>query len=230
MARIKTSVSTWLQWLEAIEKDIWALDADRAIWREMVRIVRANPQIPRPDTVMDWITRMFVVGAASGVRRQVDRGPDVVTLRKLLESIAAHPNLVTRSAFCSLWGDQDDKTERMLANMYFNDFASPGADHVDPVIVNRDISDLLAACERVQRFAHQQVAHLDLAHAIPDARDQLVVPTFKDLNDALDLLGHLRKRYRFLLTAVDSAITPGLPVDWTLPFTVAWLSNPSEHR
>ena len=226
MARKRVSHAAWLEWLKAIEQDIYGLHADRLYWRETVRIVKSNPHIPEPGYVMDWITRMYVSHIGSGIRRQMEESPRVVSLRRLLASMRSHPSLLTRKAFVKAWcaGDENDDFEARCATSAFDDYAAKGTDHVDRRLIEGDISLLAETGATVKDFVDERVAHYDKAHARADELARLAAPTFKELNDALDLLGTLLKKYYQLLTG--NALVSAEPVPqmyWTHPYTVAWM-------
>jgi hypothetical protein len=227
MARPKVTVATWRSWLAAVEQDIYAMHADRLHWRETVRIVKANPSIPEPGYVMDWITRMYISHVASGIRRQMEEAPHVVSLRKLLSSIYRNPGLLTREQFLDAWGAGREEFEIRSANATFDRmFAAAGRRHIEPGKVKDDLAVLMTAGAKVKRFVDERVAHLHRAHTDPEEIAKLTAPTFNELDDALSMLGTLLQKYYLLLTgATLGSAEPFLQYNWTAPFTVAWLPS-----
>jgi hypothetical protein len=59
-----------------------------------------------------------------------------------------------------------------------------------------------------------------------DERELAAVPTYAEINDALDFIGELINKYESLLKAAQwGTLVPVLQADWTQAFTVAWKRN-----
>jgi hypothetical protein len=108
------------------------------------------------------------------------------------------------------------------ATSAFDDYAAKGTDNVDRKLIEDDIKLLTKTGCAVKDFVDERVAHYDKAHARPDELAELTAPTFKELTDALDLLGTLLKKYYRLLTGATLGSAEPVPqMSWTHPFTVA---------
>src|SRR5947208_2896840 len=159
------SVAIWRSWLKAVSRDIAMLNADRRYWRDVVEIVRANRSIPNATFIMNWMARMYVSHASSGIRRQLEQSKRVVTMRVLLSSISRHPGLLTRDAFVKAsCAHPGDAVEVRSATLAFNKYAAPGAHHIDPAFVVNDIDVLVATGDRVTAYANESIAHFSKAH------------------------------------------------------------------
>jgi hypothetical protein len=61
---------------------------------------------------------------------------------------------------------------------------------------------------------------------VAGAADLAAVPTYAEINDALDFIGELINKYESLLKAAQwGTLVPVHQADWTQAFTVAWKRN-----
>jgi hypothetical protein len=72
----------------------------------------------------------------------------------------------------------------------------------------------------VKDFADKHVAHLDYT-PVDD------MPTFDELNSAIDAFGALFSKYYRTLTGSSKGVSATIIDDWMAPFQVAWLPQPS---
>ena len=92
-------------------------------------------------------------------------------------------------------------------------------DHLDPAIPERDFAELRSKTEAVTWYVDQHVAH-------SDAKPRSPVPTFADLDAAVDLLGHLFQKYVNLLTAsMYPTLVPVHQDDWLGLFRQPWIRS-----
>lgn len=104
----------------------------------------------------------------------------------------------------------------MIAVREFESLWGQGASQADPERVAADLEKLQAAVDPVKEFADKHVAHLD--HTPVDE-----VPSFEELDQAINTLGDLFKRYYRAVTGVSGSITLTIIDNWMAPFRVAWL-------
>ncbi len=158
----------------------------------MAAAIDANPNIPR-TLAMDYLAATYSQSQAVAVRRLVDSGPNVVSLARLLGSIAANPQLITRDWWI---GQHDPLDRRVAAQEWDADFGGTVRDYVDPQTVASDLRDLLAEADRVKTLVNKVVGHREENYSGP-------IVTQGDINGALDHIGRLFRKYYKLLLAID---------------------------
>jgi hypothetical protein len=101
----------------------------------------------------------------------------------------------------------------------FNRFAGTG-DHLDPSIHIADIASLDRDAKLVKGFVDQHLAH---TQAKPTAQ----MPTFADLDEAIDSVGEMFKKYSTTLTGASwMTLEPALNHDWKAIFRLPWIAPP----
>jgi hypothetical protein len=148
-----------------------------------------------------------------GIRRQVDEDPRAASLARLLKEIRRAPGVVSRTRFVALYTIQE------MGERAFDRLAGPGAQEIDPRQVQDDLSRLRRSTVGLERYATQRVAHLDQT-ASPS------VPTYADLDAALDLPDELTRKYRGLLLAQPEGLVPTIVYDWKAIFREPWIAPP----
>jgi hypothetical protein len=87
--------------------------------------------------------------------------------------------------------------------------------------VKADIALLVATAEPLKRHVDEALAHT----AIETDRS---TPTYGDLNQAVDTIGDLVKKYTSLLEAsILFTLEPQIQWDWEAPFRVPWIRGRS---
>jgi hypothetical protein len=103
---------------------------------------------------------------------------------------------------------------------FTNMWAGTVGDHLDPAIVQADLDGLRSGATRlVRHYVNKEVAHHDEKGAV-------TIPTFADLDEAIDNLGTLLTRYGTLLTGSNLAVPePVVQYDWEAPFRQPWIEE-----
>jgi hypothetical protein len=211
-----------LDWLKLILEDVRDILTQRMIWRAVRRIVESNPTLQEDDTFHRWMDAVYARTVAAGVRRQVDSGPEVLSLLRLLETLGAHPEFVTRQRHVAFFlvdapaedGEGLERTaRRLIGNETFDRLAGQGSPHYDPTA---DIARLRAGAQPIRRYVNEHVAHASESKSAG-------VATYDELDAALDVIDELTRKVHVLLTGDDLAqIVPVWQYDWTRVFESAW--------
>lgn len=193
-------LALWQHWIKQLADAITTVLVWKEIWGMMATAIDANPKIPR-TLALSYLAMTYSQSQAVAVRRLVDRDPDVISLGRLLQSIAANPELVTRE----WWIGQHDALDRRIAARDWDaEFGGKVRDHVDPQIVESDLGSLLAQADMVKTLVNKVVAHRVENYSGP-------MVTQGDLNVAIDHIGRLfQKYYKLLLVADRILLPPGL--------------------
>jgi hypothetical protein len=211
----------WLKWLKTIENETMTLWLYRDYWRGLVEITQANPDLPR-SSFFDALGVWYAAAQTTAVRRQLDRDKRAVSFWRLLTEIAKHPEVMTRERHVALWRDEtDDEREKehteRRANENYDELAAEGTDTIAP---ERTLEDR----ERLEAIAEPIVAHVNKMVAHSEEKRPTEVPTYADLNAAVDELGELLKKYVSLLEATWlPQVSPTVQDNWKAPFRVPWI-------
>lgn len=148
-----------------------------------------------------------------GVRRQLDRDPDSISFARLLGEVAANPHVISRKRYVALY-----KTMLLdLGNKAFDRLAGSGATYIDPTVPTAELAKLEALAARIRKYANKRIAHFDKS-------DFKALPTYAELDECLDYLEELLKRYVRLLRAKSyTTIVPVWQYDWKQVFRSSWI-------
>lgn len=100
----------------------------------------------------------------------------------------------------------------------FDRLAGRGALNINPQMVSDDLRILKDKVSKIRNFANKRIAHFD-EYSFKD------FPTFGDLDDCLDFMEELLKKYMLLLHADSSDILPSFLYDWEKIFRYPWIES-----
>ncbi|MFZ1082362.1 MAG: hypothetical protein WAO19_10610 [Candidatus Kryptoniota bacterium] len=198
-----------------IREDVRGLLISRFIFKEVQKIIAANPSIQIESSFYEWIGYVYATHAVIGVRRQVDKDTRSVSLVQVLEVIEKNNAFFTVKRFQRLY---PKSLKRNVAPRVFKRFSGARLAHLNPVFVSKDIRTLRKSIERIAHFTNKRVAHLDRSAF-------RAVPTFDDLDYALDQLEKVVKNYMLLLFGEDSDLVPIWQYDWQKIFHYPWIQK-----
>lgn len=206
----------WTAWIEKIYDETVTLFSYRSFYRGVSEMTQNNSNIP-PSSFFDALGSWYATTQAIAVRRQTDLDKKAVSVARLLSSMAANPTVMTRARFASLFGDEGHWQQH--AKEQFDKYAGEGADAIASDRYQSDLDDFLAVAQPIKDYVDRMVAH-------NDQRELTDLPTYADLNAAIDLSEQLLNKYMVLLkaTGVPSA-DPVHQADWKAAFRVAWLQE-----
>ncbi|MGH7431166.1 MAG: hypothetical protein ACREI5_05045 [Candidatus Methylomirabilales bacterium] len=205
----------WNDWLSTIYSDIQGVLINRHIFREVQQIIRANPKIQIDSSFFEWMVNVYAAAAVIGVRRQLDEDQDSISFARLLGEIMASPKVLSRERFVALY--KGSVIPNKYAHHDFDKFSGPGGSYVDPVPVQADLSTLRQKAARIRKYANKRIAHFDKS-------DFKHLPTYADLDESLDYLEALLKKYLLLFRAEGhGSIVPVWQYDWKEIFRLPWI-------
>ena len=206
----------WTGWIEKVYEETVALFAYRSFYRGVVEITQGNPAIP-PSSFFDALGAWYATTQVIAVRRQTDLDKHAMSLANLLSSMATNPSVMTRARFIGLFGDEEHW--QLHANAQYDKYAGEASQTIAAEQYQQDLDEFLEAAQPIKDYVDRMVAH-------NDQRELTVVPTFDELNAAIDLLETMLNKYMVLLkaTGVPSA-DPVHQADWKAAFRVPWLTD-----
>lgn len=185
----------WNGWLDRIEQEqLRDLLTNRHIFRQFQECTAPHVGTWRGAELSRWMVQNYLAFAATAVRRMVERpkkGWKSVSLRILLEDLAANDTALTRRRFRSLY---EDSAALPQADRDFNGITrNKRAGHLTSARIKRDIAQLEAACRPVERLVNKVVAHTEAD------RRKLGRTSFPQIDGAIDLLQATFQRYSLLV-------------------------------
>jgi hypothetical protein len=210
---LDSRVEKWRRWLKRIDNEILSMHAHQDMYREVGKIVSDHGSLPASH-FFDYLAAWYGTTQAAAVRRQADIDPRVVSLARLLKEIAGDAGRLTREWFLAHYAALD---ERHGVQGWNERFGGDIGEHLDPKIVEDDLSSLRAAADRVSSYVDKHVAHADQK----PLKDPI---TFEDLNDAIDGISEYFRKYTLLLTQSSWATLVPVPqYDWKAIFREPWI-------
>lgn len=221
----------WQQWIEEIWKQVADLFVFRHIYKVVRQIVASNPHLREtPNIFWWWLNYAYVTVMVMGLRRLGDRSTEVISLYRLLDDIRNHPKILSRERYLRfyerLWSQPNVASDVFLqqvvkaaviqkAEEVFDASGGHGKSHIDPKAVEEDLKRLDEAIKKVCELADKRLAHYDRK---PPQR----LPTHKDINECLDLIGEMLRKYYRLIKGSDIDPMPTIAYDWTAIFKIPW--------
>jgi hypothetical protein len=147
----------------------------------------------------------------------------VASLGKLLQEVGDDAGRITREFFLATQNTGDDAYWAHVAQQnWAEQYGGEVHDHLDPAIPAADLATLTDVGARVRHYVDKHVAHADAAAPA-------VTLTLDEVHDAIDTIGHLFKKYDFLIQGVGWAVLePAIQHNWMAAFTVPWMKM--DHR
>lgn len=208
----------WAGWLKVIYPHVTNLFLDRTIWREVRDALMADGEATS-DTFLASYTRQYVGASAIAVRRLADpnaKANDSHSIGALIEDIHKHPAVMTRERWTKRDREPDprpgadDNMLKILSRNYDSTFGDRSGG-LDVGKVAADLATLKSRSEAVAAFASRTVAHID-------RRGMKQLPTFDDLDDSIDVVGDMYKRYYLLIDGASLLdVAPAIQHDWKQP-------------
>jgi len=226
----------WNRWLDAICKDLVDLHYYRTIYKEVCSMVDANPAIQKQSSFYVFLGSGYVTLTFTIIRRQVagvefshtedtcrlTRNKDSISLARLLFDISAHPEEVSRQRFHRLYASLG-RSEAQIDREFEAAGVEVGRDFVDPDTARRDLITLMRATKSLHKYIDKTVAHIDTRGWTG------TIPTFGDLDDAIDILAGVCAKYSRLVRTGNYRFEPIIPPTWKAVFKVPWIvAEPSE--
>lgn len=201
----------WGEWIMVIHNHVENAILSRHIRQEVAAIIDANPRIQRHSSFYEWMAVGYAASGLMAVRRQLDKDRKSISLARLLSEIVAYPHVLSRARFVRLYRPELQE----IAHYDFDMHVASGANHIDPTIVQNDLDALRTRARDVERYGTKRVAHFD-------DKGPKNIPTFQELDNALDLIHALRVKYLFLLWA-RAYQEPVWTYDWKAIFREPWI-------
>ena len=218
----------WQQWCDQFDQlhnGILRLFHDRAIWRTIMAMLDANPQVTRGGFGEHWLGSCYANSMLIGIRREAADDAQSIGLLRSLNKLAGRPQMASRAWFeQQIQQRHQERDAEKLGKLYagFDVFAAPGQPFIDPARVHQDVSTLKAVIRRANDYTNKTIAH---RHGDPSGLSPDLGVTWGELDGALDSLGTLYKKYYRLRHTGDvlGNLTPLISPAWIQMFETAWM-------
>jgi hypothetical protein len=209
----------WRDWIDGkIKNEVLAMHLRRVPWREINAAARDN-DLP-PSYWWEYFSDTYAVTQSIAIRRQIDDGENSISLGRLLHEIANHPEEITRQRWLDLWsGDGDPYWRNRAERQWQENFAGDDPDLLNPALPADAFDKLREGGAKMKRYVDRNIAHVDRRKLPPGQ-----MPTYDDIDTAIDLIGSTFSSYFSLLTAASFlSLTPEIQTDWRAVFRVPWM-------
>lgn len=132
-------IEKWRRWIDGrIKDEVVSMHSRWDTWSHVQKMLAANPALPDSHW-WQFMADTYLTTQAVAVRRQLDTHKDVASLGKLLEEIAAEPEIITKAFWLERVGPAD-RIDRALADEgWSHTFGGAVGDHLDPEIPVADL-------------------------------------------------------------------------------------------
>jgi hypothetical protein len=211
-------LTKWIGWTDGLRQHLLWVHHHRELWTEM----RDAIQQIKSETGGIWLRHYAVLYAETqvmAVRRVVrgDAGKGQVALTTLLNDMEVHPEVVTADWIERRALARDlDVDKRFFARRERERFIErwgEGGDALSIRKIRADRAELMKESRKVVAWADTNVAH------IGSPEDPVEVPTFGELDAAIDHVSDLFQAYGALLTDATSILRPVIQPNWKELFT-----------
>jgi AbiU2 len=203
----------WTTDIEAIQSDLSYVRLARVVWRAENAVIAANSSLP-PSAIFNVRARNYAEAQAVAVRRQSDTNSRTASLAGVMNAIKTKPAILSRESYVSHF--EGELLE--VGHCDFNSWACADGSHIEPAMVERDLAFLLNASAEIKTYVDKFIAHHDRN------RNGVTVPTFSELDKAIEVLFDLFKKYYLILTATALALDEPVPqYDLLGPYRIPWI-------
>lgn len=207
-------------WLYDLKLNVIKLRKYQRIYRELKDIIGANEALHVPSAFYDYFSDTYVTYISLAIRRLTDDSPDCTSLFRFLKRIKGDPSVVSRQRYKALYPKTKptNPLEEHIAGMPDQAYdALVGKGNLQP-----DASDIQAELDTLQGKTAAIVALADkkIAHSIGEPKK---VPKYADVDDAIEYISDLIKRYLALFHATTNNLDVVFVHDWKNIFRVPWV-------
>ncbi len=189
----------WSRWLCRIERDqLHDLLINRHIFKQLQQCATPYRGSQTGAELSQWMVQNYVAFAATAIRRTIERPNKKwrsVSLRILLNDMAANDTVLTRDRFRRLYGR---RIRDLFADRDFERICrKKDVKHLSATRIRRDILEIEKVCRPVERLVNKLVAHTEYD------RRRIGIIKYRDLDRAIEILETTFRRYWLLVHGRD---------------------------
>lgn len=208
----------WNKWLDHIDSEVSELYQNRRIYHDLTEIIDANPRINGGNWLYAWMFGNYAQAAAASIRRLLDGArKDPISLKKLIENLCKHPDLIKRYDFVAQY--HNDEYWKAKGHQDFDKLAGMGCSALDPAVLVGELQQAEVLCAKVQTYVDKAVAHHD--------KDRPIAPTYKELDEAIEAVGKLFQHLYAILRCTSRELEIVLAHPWKWVLDEPWVRDKS---
>ncbi len=211
----KLKLAKWIKWIDFLYNEVLYLFTNRFIFIELQTIINSNTRIQKPSIFYDQYRINYATTILMNLRRLLEPNKSGVTFYELLDDICINPKVITRKYHVSLY------KQKNMGGDTFNKYAGKTTgdkDFLDINIVFSDKSSLEKNLNQIKPLIDKIIAHRD-------KNPPKVLHTYNDIDEIINFIGDLTKKYYLILKAGSiTNLTPTIQYDWKEIFTEAWIN------
>lgn len=216
----------WRRWLPRLKDDISDLYHGLQIYKDLIEIVKANPETLKPPVFFNWAENNFLAIFCVGIRRLSDKDPRSISLRRLLQEMLWRPDVVSRRSYVMLQNRRGIRAShyRGILNPFkaFDEVAIKDKSRISAMLVRKDLASLKKAEVRIRRLVSKRIAHNAPLNQIRK------FPKKQQIEEALELFDRLLAKYNTLLTGEGFSTFYATPqYEWRTVLQKPWMSSNS---
>lgn len=211
-----SKLTKWLKWLDAIHIDLQNIKTNQHIFWRIQEFFVNNHNIKGPNDFNRFLIEGYLASSVMNIRRQIKDKNDSISFARLLSELIDTPHILSKEYFISNY--EKNPTSLEWVDEDFKRFAHKGDQHVAADKVKNDLNNLKEKAKNIERIADKKIAHLD------KNSEKIKIDT-SELDDCIDYLVELFKKYHILFKGYEGAIEDEPRYDWTSIFNVAWLQT-----
>jgi hypothetical protein len=213
----------WCRSYDDVYQEMLTLFHTRWLWRTIIEMLQ-HSDVKQYVTVQNYLLRTYVGTVCTAIRREADRDSRTTSLARCLQMLIDCPHFSTRTRFRELL---DTTTAPELAEERarrgFEQFARSGQETLDVSMIQADLESLQNAAGPVKKYTDKVIAHRENTHG----GTKRVNVSFDQINDALDVIGDLTKRYYSLRHpgVMLANLTPSMDLNFLTMFQRPWYKD-----
>lgn len=212
----------WRKWLPDLATNLSEIIAKKEIFWELQEIAKENKNILKQPNFFEWMCQNYIDSVSIGIRKFTDHDRRSRSLWVMIFQILECPGIISRKSHVSHYTEKVHK-EFDMGNITFDNVVGKNKPCLTQTQIKSDLKQLEDANERIKRFVNKRIAHFNTSGSIRR------LPTFKELDNALDVIDKLFCKYNLLLTASgEESMHAERQVNWTEVLWDAWVKPGSK--
>ena len=210
-------------WMKTVFEKVQEVIINDHVFWEVQGIIEKNPRFKNvPGFFNQWMASTLIHSAAVAIRLQNTTGRNTISLRRVLEDLQQHPEVISRAYFVGLYRKEDGRQD--VAHRTFDNIAGDKSGSLNPQRVRGDLRKLQSLSKKIHHYTNMRIAHYDERGLESD------IPTFDDLTEALKGLEELVIKYTLITEARSvSRLLPTVQFDWQKVFYFPWIERGMEN-
>ena len=190
----------------------------RNIYNKVVEIIQSNPKINYGNRHHSWMKRNYEHATLMALRRLTDHNNRTLSLKRLIDEISKHHELLNRSWFVNM--DEYKHLPLDTKNRTFDRMVGEGNDVYPIDEIKKDKKFINKAKSLIKEFINKRIAHHENVEKIEK------IPSYDELDEIIDGFEEIIIKYWMLLTGeYHDGLVPHVQYDWLDIFKVPWIEQ-----